>query len=47
VDRPKLRSLEVERLVYGSCLSEKIRQKYVKGKGKVHTRIDHEVSEGE
>jgi hypothetical protein len=43
VDRPKLRSLEMERLVYGTCL----RQKRVKGKGKVHTRRDHEDPEVE
>jgi hypothetical protein len=37
----------MERLVYGTCLSEEIRQKCMKGKGKVHARRDHEGPEGE
>jgi len=35
----------MERLVYGICLSEEIRQKCVKGKGKVQTKRDHEGPE--
>jgi hypothetical protein len=37
----------MERLVYGTCLSEEIRQECLKVKGKVHTGRDHEGPEGE